>query len=138
MPWKPPVNFSPPTSGGGLFGFLSRGFRYLGGTLRYLVFSVKGALILAVVAILQNLLPKILLGLGVGIVTYNLGSYGLDAMYSNITSNFGGLPADFLTMMKLARIDEFLSVIFGAFTARLTLQGLSAGASIKKFGIFDA
>lgn len=138
MAWNPPSNISPKVPSSGLFSFLANGFRYIGGALRYGLFGLKGFILIAVVSIFQHLIPKLLVGLGVGFITYNLGSYSLDAMYSAVTNNFSGLPSDFLAMMKLARLDDFLSVIFGAYTAKLTLQGLAAGVSIRKFGVLDA
>lgn len=92
--------------------------------IKLLFASFKTFLIFTIVSIFTHMLPKILVGLGVGFVSYQLGSFGLDILFGEIKNGFVGLPADMLAMMKIARVDEFLSIVFGALSARLTIVGM--------------
>lgn len=115
-----------------MFGWFASVFSWLFAGIRYLFGGLRSWLVVLVVYVLQNYLPKVLLSLGIGFVTYNLGSYGLDEIYSAITSAFDGIASDMLVMFKLARVDEFLTITFGAYTARLTLQGITVGGTMKR------
>lgn len=117
-----------------LLPWLGAAFNWLLRGLITSFISLRSGLVFVVYLIFETLIPKILLALGIGFVTYNLGSYGLDSIYNLITDQLSTLPADILAMFKLAKIDEFLSIIFGAFTARLTLAGLGVSGNIRKFG----
>lgn len=68
---------------------------------------------------------KVLLALGIGFVTYRLGSYGLDYAYDLLSGSLSDLPSDALVFLKLARVDEAISILFGAISARITLMGFS-------------
>jgi len=62
-------------------------------------------------------------GLGVGYITYQLGSYALDNLFDYIKNQFAGLPSEMIAMLSIAKVDEFLSVIFAAFAAKIFLAG---------------
>ena len=62
-------------------------------------------------------------GLGFGYVTYQLGSYALDSLFNYVKDQFTGLPSEMITMLSLAKVDEFISVIFAAFAAKIFLAG---------------
>lgn len=94
--------------------------------LRLLSFHSRQFVTVLLFTIFMHLAPKIFIGLGVGFVSYNLGNFGLDILYQQITGAFTGLTSDMLAMFKLARVDEFLSIVFGAFSARLTITGITA------------
>lgn len=77
-----------------------------------------------------SIFVKILLALGVGFATYNFGTFALDAIYDRAAIALNGAPAEFLSLVKFVRIDEALSVVFGALAARLALTGFSNGSRI--------
>lgn len=97
--------------------------------LRLLAFNSRQFVTILLFTMFMNLVPKVLIGLGVGFVSYNLGNFGLDILYQQITGAFTGLTSDMLAMLKLARVDEFLSIVFGAFSARLTISGITAAGN---------
>jgi hypothetical protein len=72
------------------------------------------------------LVVKVLAGLGFGLVAYNLGGFALDTVYEKMQNALTDLPSDFLMLVKVARIDEAVSVLFGALSARLTFMGITA------------
>lgn len=74
---------------------------------------------------LAAMTKKVFIALGIGFVTYQLGSLGLDTIFDSLTGYLGDLPSDALSFLKLARVDEGISVIFGALSARLTLMGFA-------------
>ncbi len=95
-------------------------------------FSFKSFFLILFGMMAMKVIPKILVGLGLGFVTYKLGGFALDAIYLKVTDSFTGLPADSLTMLKIAKIDEFLSIVFGAVSARMVIAGFNS-----KFAVFS-
>jgi hypothetical protein len=74
-------------------------------------------------------------GLGVGYVTYELGSYALDTLFGYLKDQFAGMPAEMISMLSIAKVDEAISIIFAAFAAKLFLAGFhnkNGDASTKK------
>lgn len=115
-----------------MFAWFFRAFAWLFSGIQYLFSGLRSWVVVLIVYVLQHYLPKVLISLGVGFVTYNLGSYGLNEIYSAITGGFDGIPSDMLIMLKLAKVDDFLTITFGAYTARLTLQGITLNGSMKR------
>lgn len=99
-----------------LFGGLSASIT----KILIIFFTIKGA----------ALVIKILGALGIGFVTYKLGTWGLDSLYAQATSMISGAPADFLALAKFTKIDQAMSILFGALAARLALSGFSNGSKI--------
>lgn len=79
---------------------------------------------------------KLLSALGVGFVTYQLGSFGIDSLFNQVKFSLSGLPSHMLVFISIARIDDALAVVFGALAARLAYQGFNSGSktSIKLGG----
>jgi uncharacterized membrane protein len=73
---------------------------------------------------LPAIVYKVLIGLGVGTVTYVLGDFALDLVYQQIESQLTGLPADMLSLVKMSGFPEALSILFGALSARVTYSAL--------------
>lgn len=71
---------------------------------------------------------KLLSALGIGFVTYQLGSLGMDTLFNQVKNSLGGVPADMLVFISIARIDDALAVVFGALAARLAYQGFNSGS----------
>lgn len=105
----------------GLIPWLASAFSALfSGFVRVLLRSVS----LAVVP----LAIKLLSALGIGFVTYKLGSLGMDTLFNQVKNSFSGLPSDMLVFISIARIDDALAVVFGALAARLAYQGFNSGS----------
>lgn len=81
------------------------------------------------VALGAPLIRKILVSLGVGVITYT----GMQSIVSNVLSSakaaWYGFPVDILALVNLAGVGTAFSIIAGAFTARLSLSLL------QRFGV---
>lgn len=118
-----------------LIPWLAAAFTALWASLRYFI-----------IVLIATYLPKFLINLGlsfgVGYITYSLGDYSLTFIFNYVKTTIGGLPAEALAMVSIARIDEALAVLFGALNARIMLQGFSAfgggsGAMKKSSVVFN-
>jgi len=82
-------------------------------------------------AIGTALVTRILLGIGIGIVTY-LGVQALwDSAQAAIWSNLGSVSGNILTLLVMARVDDALAVVLSAGSSKLILKGLTAAGSLK-------
>ncbi len=102
-----------------LIPWLAAAFAALWASFRYFI-----------IVLIATYLPKFLINLGLsfgfGYITYSLGDYSLTFIFNYVKSAIGGLPAEALAMVSIARIDEALAVLFGALNARIMLQGFSS------------
>lgn len=77
-----------------------------------------------------SLVTRVLLTLGFGVATY----YGIGALFGEaetfIWSNFGNTTNSIVTVLGMARVDDFIKVILSAYLATLQLRGLTAAGSI--------
>lgn len=71
--------------------------------------------------IARGLIVKFLVGLGVGLVTYNTMGYFTDMALGYVHTNVQGLPSDIANLLAIARIPEALSVLASAWTARAVI-----------------
>ena len=81
------------------------------------------------------LAKQILVGLGVGYVTYVGASSILDFAVSSITSNFSGVTSDMMQFIQMSGFIEAFAIILGGVSARLLLMSMTrfkftAGAPI--------
>lgn len=67
---------------------------------------------------------RILVSLGLSVVTYAGVSTAVNAMIDSAKQNMAGLPADVANMIALAGINTALSIITGAIVARVSLVAL--------------
>lgn len=105
----------------GLIPWLASAFSALfTGSIQLLLRSVGMAIV--------PLTIKLLSSLGVGFVTYQLGSLGIDAVFNQVRNSIGGLPSELLVFVSILRFDDALAVLFGALAARLAYQGFNAGS----------
>jgi hypothetical protein len=64
-----------------------------------------------------------LYSVGAGYVTYELGSFTLDTIYSQLTANTTGMPEMLLAALKTAGVFDALSVLFGGLAGAMALRG---------------
>ena len=83
-------------------------------------------------AFIYAVLARVLVGLGVTLITYTGVTTMMDAAIGAIQAQMGGLSADMLTILTIARVDDGLSVILSACVARMTLAGLTNGGVLSK------
>lgn len=74
------------------------------------------------VAAAEPILTRILLALGIGIISYTGFSVVLDQLRSSVSS----------TLTGLAGFGHMLGIIFGGFTARIALQSIRKLGMLKK------
>ena len=56
---------------------------------------------------------NLLIGAGVGYVTYELGSFAITEVFNDVKSSLTGLPADLLAFVAIAKLDEAVSILMG-------------------------
>lgn len=123
VPWKPPVGdftgFNPPEKGAGLFS----GLRYM---LKAFRLSLWGMFLTFVGYALVPLIIKVMASLGIGFVSYELGTFALDALFVKVQEYLTQLPPEALVFASMCHIDEAISVLFAGLAVRLSFLGFSA------------
>lgn len=82
--------------------------------------------------ITASLVGRVLVSLGIGVVTYTGFSSSIDWLKSQAVSNLQGLGSDVVGMLSVLQVGTSISIIFSAMMARLLLQGLQ-GDTVKKW-----
>jgi hypothetical protein len=93
-----------------------------------IVASLLGGLI----NIASTLVGRVLVSLGIAVVTYSGVSVTLEWLRVGAITSFSGLPANVLGIMALLKVGECISMVFSAITVKLTLDGLTGG-TIKRW-----
>lgn len=88
------------------------------------MFAALGELL---TGLLGGLLARVLIGAGMGVVTYGVVSTAITAALNAMISQFSGLPADMLNMLLLSGVGPGLSIIGSAMTARAAMRAASVG-----------
>lgn len=85
---------------------------------------------------------RVLVGLGIGVVTVtgltiilNYAKSQAVTYLQSIGTAGGSLGADILSLLAYMKVGVAISIIFSAWTMRLTIQGLSVGGSISRFAM---
>ena len=76
-------------------------------------------------ALTGPLVKRVLLTLGLGVVTYEGFQAALDLVASNIGTNLNSLPADALQLLQLSGLVESVSIILSAISVRIGVSQLS-------------
>jgi hypothetical protein len=90
--------------------------------------SVGGMLL----SITGSLVGRVLLSLGIAVITYGGVDVTLTWLKGQAVSAFSGLPAEMVALMAYMKIGSCISMIFSAIVVRQTLNGISSG-SFKKW-----
>jgi len=83
--------------------------------------------------IAASLVGQVLIALAVSVVTYTGVSSTLGWAKTQLLTAIQGLPAEVIGMLSAMGVGVFISIVTSAITVRMTLDGLSAAGSIKKF-----
>lgn len=75
---------------------------------------------------------RVLIALGIGVVTYTGLDTTLDWLKSQAINSLSGLPADFVSLIAFLKVGVCINIIASATAARFVLQGLTGGA-VKKW-----
>lgn len=87
--------------------------------------------LLALVA--SSIVTRVLIGLGIGIVSYVGMAIVFDFMVDQIVGSFNTLPIKALAMASMMKIDVAANIIIGAINARLGM--LTFGGMVNRFQI---
>lgn len=87
-------------------------------------------LLAGLMAISLPMVIQVLIGLGIGIVTYTGADYAISTGQTWMNSQIGGLPADMSGILMLAGLDEGIKIIFAAWGAHIGIK-VAMGAFTK-------
>ena len=93
---------------------------------------IAASLIGGLISVTGTIVGRVLVALGVGVVTYTGVQLGIDSLLSNLDSAISGVPADILGLLGFMRVGEAINIIISAMSARMLLNGLQ-GDTIKKW-----
>lgn len=79
-----------------------------------------------------TLAGRILIALGISVVTYTGVSTSLDWLKAGAITALGGLPGDMLGLIAYMKVGVCISIITSAIAARAVINGIS-GDSFKKW-----
>lgn len=79
-------------------------------------------------SIIRPLIARILLALGLGVVTYVGGGSLIDAVKDEVINQFGGLSADLVNLLSTLQVDKCVTVLLSAYAVRFALSGLKTGS----------
>jgi hypothetical protein len=79
-----------------------------------------------------SLVGRVLLSLGLGLVTYTGFQFAVDALLVQIKNNFAGLPIDILNFLAYMWVDRAIGLMFSTFAACLLVK-LAGSTSLKKW-----
>ena len=85
----------------------------------------------AFASVLQSLVGRILVALGISYISYKGIDTLLGSLKSAAFSYLSNVPPDLIGIIGLARIGESISVVCSALTAKYVIQGLTGGALTK-------
>jgi len=72
-----------------------------------------------------SLIARLLLGLGVGVLTYVGVSALMDTAYATIVGLYANIPPQILGTVGVLHLDDAIKVIFSAISIRLTISSMS-------------
>lgn len=90
------------------------------------------ALLGGLINIVATMAGRVLVGLGIGVVTYVGFSAGLDAIKAQAVGALLGLPANLLGVLGVLKVGVCISIVSSAVMARLVITGLT-GDSFKRW-----
>ena len=93
---------------------------------------IAAAAIGGLISVTGTIVGRVLVALGVGVVTYTGVQVGIDSLLSNLDSAISGVPADILGLLGFMRVGEAMNIVISAMSARMLLNGLQ-GDTIKKW-----
>jgi hypothetical protein len=73
-----------------------------------------------------TLVGRVLVSLGIGVVTYTGMSLSLNYFKDNAVSALLGLPAELVGVLALMKVGVCISMVMSAILMRLTLQGMTS------------
>lgn len=79
-------------------------------------------------AIAGSIAAQILVGLGVGVVTYLGVDTAIGWLKTGAVSALLGLPPEIVGMLSLMKVGSCVSMVFSALVIRISLSGIASGS----------
>jgi len=92
------------------------------------VMAIGGMLI----NIVGTLVGRVLIALGISVITYTGITVTLDALKSQAISAFSGLPPEVFGLLGILKVGQCISIVTSAIAAKLVIDGLT-GDTMKKW-----
>lgn len=93
---------------------------------------VLASLLGGLLAIAGSLVGRVMIALGISVVSYTGLSATLGFVKAQMMGAFAGLPAEMLGLLSYMGVGQFINIITSALLARMVLNGLS-GDTVKKW-----
>ncbi len=93
---------------------------------------VAASLLGGLINIAGSLVGRVMIALGISVITYTGLSVSLDFLKAEAVASFGGLPAQAIALLSFMKVGSCISIIFSAMLARVVQQGLT-GDTLKKW-----
>ena len=84
------------------------------------------------VSVAGNVVSRVLVALGIGVVTYTGMNFTLDWLKGQVVANIQSLPPEVIGMLSTMKVGNCISVILSAMLIRLSLNGMT-GDSFKRW-----
>lgn len=94
--------------------------------------TLWAALLGGLINIAGTIAGKVLIALGISVITYTGLSTTTTWLLQQAVTSFQGLPAQVLGMLALMKVGSCMSMVASAIAVRMTLQGLT-GDSVKSW-----
>lgn len=88
------------------------------------IIAAIGGMLLNIVG---SLVGRVLVALGISVVTYTGISATIDSLRDDAIAALNGLPGELLGLLAYMKVGVAISIITSAITARLVLMGLTSG-----------
>lgn len=82
--------------------------------------------------VIVPLAKKVLVALGIGMVSYVGVNFVMDQAKAQMMSNMSGIPQDIAMLMGLFKFDVAINIVLSAVTTRLSLSGVNKATGSKK------
>lgn len=82
--------------------------------------------------IVGSLVGRVLLSLGLSVITYTGMSVTIDWLKGQAVASFAGLPADVMGLLSVLRVGQCISIVASATLARMVVSGMG-GDTFKKW-----
>ncbi|MDP4076911.1 DUF2523 domain-containing protein [Acidovorax sp. A1169] len=86
------------------------------------------ALMGAFLRMMASFVGRVLLNLGVAVITYKGMETGLEQLKQQALSAFGGLPPDLMALLTYMKVGVAISIITSALLARVFINGMNGVA----------
>ena len=79
-----------------------------------------------------TLAGRVLIGLGISVITYSGLTTTFDWLTTQALASFAGLPATVIGLLAVLKVGSCISMVASAIAVRLTIEGVTGGA-LKKW-----